>query len=69
MCSPRKRGWSPKGWLQKRLLHVLPAQAGMIPVGTRLSSASAGAPRASGDDPLTLTTTPSLSSCSPRKRG
>ena len=48
---------------------VLPAHAGMIPRSTPTRSRGTRAPRACGDDPVTLPIAIPPSTCSPRMRG
>ena len=50
-------------------LDVLPARAGMIPIVVSAPLPWLGAPRASGDDPTTLTLRARVALCSPRERG
>ncbi len=68
-CSPRTRGWS-------RLLDhvdytpcVLPAHAGMVPLGRSAGTLSGCAPRARGDGPSPACVEYHIARCSPRTRG
>ena len=48
---------------------VLPARAGMSPVGVVDACLSIGAPRTGGDEPQLLTRLLKLTKCSPHGRG
>ena len=48
---------------------MLPARAGMIRLGADGAVDADGAPRASGDDPVSGEGHPDLAVCSPRERG
>ena len=68
-CSPRTRGWSPRGQLRIGGGQLLPAHAGMVPPGTCSCRWPSAAPRARGDGPGSPKCTPLRRACSPRTRG
>ncbi len=68
-CSPRERGWSQLPTRSAGSPHVFPARAGMVPRDVYITRARARVPRASGDGPIQVDTTPDGKSCSPRERG
>ena len=50
-------------------MRVFPARAGMSPTGVPACSMNGSVPRASGDEPAGIITTPITEGCSPRERG
>ena len=51
------------------MIQVLPAYAGMIPVGTLTKKLYYSAPRVCGDDPIVPVFAGGFGRCSPRMRG
>ncbi len=68
-CSPRTRGWSPALPHRRPRHRLLPAHAGMVPLGQRHGRRGRAAPRARGDGPLDNPDAPDAIYCSPRTRG
>jgi hypothetical protein len=68
-CSPRTRGWSRHGRRFPEPADVLPAHAGMVPLGSSPGRARGCAPRARGDGPTLDEGALRPAECSPRTRG
>ncbi len=68
-CSPLARGWSHELEQSEAQVLVLPARAGMVPVGPYLPGEVGGAPRSRGDGPASGSSRRESGWCSPLARG